>query len=472
MLRRTFIKTGSAAAVLGLSPRPGSAQRSFISRRPAIAARKLTSPAVEEKIGEITGRLKDKELAWLFENCYPNTLDTTVSTSSRDGKPDSFVITGDIDALWLRDSTAQVTPYLPLAKEDEKLRVMIRGLIHRHAYSILLDPYANAFMHDPNKVGWESDRPKYKPGIHERKWEVDSLCYAIRLSHQYWKTTGDASPFDAEWQRAMKLVVSTFQTEQLKSGPSPYRFIRQTTAMFDAPPFEGEGYPLKPCGLIRSAFRPSDDSTIFGFLIPSNMFAVVELQHLAEMARSVMRDDVFFRECLAFASEIRAAIMRYAVAHHTTFGKVFAYEVDGFGNRLFMDDANVPNLLAIPYLGFMAANDPIVANTRRFVLSDANPYFASGRVASGIGSPHTGRRSIWPIGLTMQALTSTSEQEIAKCISTIKRTHAGTGFMHESFDPDDPAKFTRKWFAWANTLFGELIVKIADERPKLLDRNY
>jgi len=346
------------------------------------------------------------------------------------------------------------------------------GLIPRHAYSILLDPYANAFMHDPNKVGWESDRPKYKPGIHERKWEVDSLCYAIRLSYQYWKTTGDVSPFDDEWRRAMKLVVSTFRTEQLQAGPSPYRFIRQTTAMFDAPPFEGEGYPLKPCGLIRSAFRPSDDSTIFGFLIPSNMFAAVELRHLAEMANSVMRDRTFATECFRFSEEIDAAIRQLAVADHATFGKVFAYEIDGYGNRLFMDDANVPSLLSIPYLGYGTLTYPIVANTRRFVLSDANPYFANGKAAAGIGSPHTGRRSIWPIGLTMQALTSNNEEEIARCISTIKRTHAGTGFMHESFDPDDPAKFTRKWFAWANTLFGELVVKIADERPKLLERSF
>lgn len=472
MDRRTFIKAGGTAALVGLTAKSGSAQIVLISKRPALADRKFVSEAVEAKIREVTGRLKDKELAWLFENCYPNTLDTTVFTSTREGKPDSFVITGDIDALWLRDSTAQVTPYLPLAKNDAKLRMMIRGLIHRQAYSILLDPYANAFMHDPNKVGWESDLPKNKPGIHERKWEVDSLCSALRLSYQYWKITGDVSPFDEEWQRAMKLIVSTFRVEQLKDGQSPYRFIRRTTQMFDAPPFDGQGYPLKPCGLIRSAFRPSDDSTVFGFLIPSNMFAVVELLHLAEMANAVMNDEAFAKECISFSQEVEAAIMKFAIAEHTTFGKVFAYEVDGFGNQLFMDDANVPNLLSIPYLGFRPANDAIVANTRRFVLSDANPYFARGKAAAGIGSPHTGRRSIWPIGLTMQALTATSDDEIAACISTIKRTHAGTGFMHESFDPDDPAKFTRKWFAWANTLFGELIVKVAAERPKLLERTY
>lgn len=463
MKRRTFIELSAVALISPLASGLGFAQGDGQpSLRPAVKDRRFFSEAVEAKIREVKSKLKDRELAWLFENCYPNTLDTTVFTGTRDGKPDTFVITGDIDALWLRDSTAQVTPYLPLAKRDDKLRLMIRGLIHRHAYSILLDPYANAFMHDPNKVGWESDLPKNRPGIHERKWEVDSLCYAIRLSYQYWKTTGDTSPFDDEWKRAMKLIVSTFRVEQLKDGPSPYRFIRRTTDMFDAPPFQGEGYPIKPCGLIRSAFRPSDDSTMFGFLVPSNMFAVVELRHLAKMFDAIVKDAKSANECRAMADEVERAIMLHAVVRHERFGQVFAYEIDGFGNRLFIDDANVPNLLSIPYLGFRPASDATIKNTRSFVLSDSNPYFAHGKAAEGIGSPHTGRRSIWPIGLIMRAMTSTNSAEIRNCLTMLKRTHAGTGFMHESFDPDDPAKFTRKWFAWANTLFGELIVKLTD----------
>lgn len=470
MNRRSFIKASAIAGVGVLAAeRSFGAFREFVSQRPPVANRKFVSSAVEQKIIDVKSRIKDPELAWLFENCYPNTLDTTVFTGTRDGKPDTFVITGDIDALWLRDSTAQVAPYLPLAKTDEKLRLMIRGLIHRHAYSIILDPYANAFLKDPNGKGWD-DLPPNKPGVHERKWEVDSLCYAIRLSYQYWKITGDTSPFDAEWAEAMLTILKTFRTEQLWMGPSPYRFIRKTTAMFDAPPFEGAGYPLKPCGLIRSAFRPSDDSTIFGFLIPSNMFAVVELRHLAEMLTKIKDLSATAAECTSLADEVEKAIYKFAVVEHEQFGKIFAYEVDGYGNRLFMDDANVPNLVSIPYLGFVRADDPIYRNTRNFALSDANPYFARGKAAEGIGSPHTGKRSIWPIGLIMRAMTSTDDAEIAKCLATIKRTHAGTGFMHESFNPDDPAKFTRKWFAWANTLFGELILKLDAGNPSLLSR--
>jgi meiotically up-regulated gene 157 (Mug157) protein len=472
MERRTFIKTVSAAGIGIVAPGGALPQsRTFISKRAHVASRKFTSQAVEQSIAEIKPRIRDEEIAWLFENCFPNTLDTTVEAGVRDGKPDSFVITGDIDALWLRDSTAQVTPYLPLARRDQKLRTMIRGLIHRQAYCILLDPYANAFLKDPNGKGWD-DEPKNKPGVHERKWEVDSLCYPIRLSYQYYKLTGDASPFDAEWQEAMRLIVKTFKIEQLKDKPSPYRFARRTTWMIDAPPFNGEGYPVRPCGLIRSAFRPSDDTTIFSFLIPSNMFAVVELRHLAEMFAGTLEQAEFAVECRVLADEVEQAIMQYAVAQHERFGKVFAYEVDGFGNRLFMDDANAPNLLSIPYTGFTDADNLVYRNTRAFALSDANPYFAKGRSAEGIGSPHTGKRSVWHIGIIMRAMTSTNDAEIANCLAMIKRTHAGTGFMHESFDPDEPAKFSRKWFAWANTLFGELILKLDAERRGLLGRVY
>ncbi|MEQ1604500.1 MAG: glycoside hydrolase family 125 protein [Pyrinomonadaceae bacterium] len=472
MERRSFIIYSAAAGLGSLASRSAFSRSSeFVSKRPPEASRRFISSAVEQKIVDVKSRIKDDELAWLFENCYPNTLDTTVFTGRRDGKPDSFVITGDIDALWLRDSTAQVTPYLPLAKTDEKLRLMIRGLIHRHAYSILLDPYANAFLKDPNGKGWD-DLPKNKPGVHERKWEVDSLCYAMRLSYQYWKTTGDTAPFDAEWQEAMRTVYRTFRTEQLKDGPSPYRFIRRTTDMFDAPPFQGEGYPVKPCGLLRSAFRPSDDSTILPFLIPSNMFAVVELRHLAEMFGTIVKDAKFAAECRSLAAEVEQAIMKHAVVNHPKFGRIFAYEVDGFGNAMFMDDANVPNLMSMPYLGFVPVSNPIYQNTRRFVLSDSNPYFTKGKAAEGVGSPHTGKRSIWPIGITMRAMTSTNNAEIANCLAMIRRTHAGTGFMHESFNPDDPAKFTRKWFAWANTLFGELIVKLDAGDPQFFSKTF
>ncbi len=473
MKRRDFISIATAgAAGMLLADKSGAmGPPEFASRRPPLNDRKFVSPAVEARISEVKAEIKDKELAWMFENCYPNTLDTTVEAGTREGKPDSFVLTGDIHALWLRDSTAQVTPYLPLVKDDKELQRLIKGLIHRQAYCILLDPYANAFLKDPNEKGWD-DLPKNKPGVHERKWEVDSLCYAIRLSYQYWKTTNDAGAFDAEWEQAMRLIVETFKVEQLKNGKSPYYFVRRTDNMIDAPPFRGTGNPVKPCGLIRSAFRPSDDSTNLPFLIPSNAFAVVELRHLAEIFSKVLKNPGFANECEALSGEIEQAINKYALAEQERFGWIYAYEVDGYGNRLFMDDANVPNLMSLPYLGFCKDNDPVYQNTRRFLLSENNPYFTKGTFAEGQGSPHTGKRSIWPIGIIMRAMTSTSETEIGRCLSMLKNTHADTGFMHESFDPDNPREFSRKWFAWANTIFGELIVKLYAENRGILGHDF
>lgn len=473
MKRRDFLTSSAIAAgsFLLTNKINISAQTNFASKRPPLKDRKFVSKAVEAKINEVKSAIKDRELAWMFENCFPNTLDTTVETGVRDGKPDSFIITGDIKALWLRDSTAQVTPYVPLVKDDKDLQNLIRGLIHRQAFSVLLEPYANSFLKDVNEKGWD-DLPPNKPGVHERKWEVDSLCYVIRLAFQYWKTTGDTTAFDEEWQRAMRLVVETFKTEQFKDGKSPYKFIRKTTVMIDAPPFNGEGHPVKPNGLIRSAFRPSDDSTVFPFLIPSNAFAVVELRHLAEIFSGALNNQSFAGECRALADEIERAIYKHAVVEHDVYGKIFAFEIDGFGSRLLIDDANAPNLLSLPYLGFVKANDRIYQNTRRFVLSLDNPYFRRGRYASAIGSPHTGKTNVWHLSTIMQALTSADENEIGNCLATLKRTHAGTGFMHESYDPDDPKKFTRSWFAWANTIFGELVLKIYDERSSLLSREF
>lgn len=473
MKRRDFISNSAIAASAFLLTDKINAYSltDFVSKRPAAADRKFVSKAVEAKIAEVKAVIKDKELAWMFENCFPNTLDTTVEIGTRDGKLDSFVITGDIHALWLRDSTAQVTPYLSLVKDDKDLQNLIKGLIHRQAYSVLLEPYANSFLKNADEKGWD-DLPKNKPGVHERKWEVDSLCYVIRLAYQYWKTTTDVSAFDDEWKDAMRLIVKTFKVEQLKAGKSPYKFIRKTDWMIDAPTFHGAGRPVKPVGLIRSAFRPSDDSTDLSFLIPSNAFAVVELRHLAEIFQTVFSDNSFSRECSDLANEVDAAIKKYAIFNVENHGEIYAYEVDGFGGRMLMDDANVPNLISLPYLGYLKANDKIYQNTRKFLLSENNPYFFKGKIAEGIASPHTGLEKIWHLGIIMRAMTSSDEREISDCLSTLKRTHAGTGFMHESFNPNDPNDFTRSWFAWANTIFGELILKIYNERKAILNKEF
>lgn len=476
--RRDFLKTGSlaVAGVSLLNRNPlGKALGSvvakdegYVSKRPPADKRKFVSEAVDEEIEKVQKGIGNRELAWIFGNCYPNTLDTTVRFGMINGRPDTFVITGDIDAMWLRDSSAQVWPYLPLVNEDKKLKELIAGVINRQTKCILLDPYANAFNYGPTGSPWDKDLTTMKPGIHERKWEVDSLCYPVRLAYGYWKETGDESPFDSNWRDAAKLIVKTFRQQQRKNGHGPYKFQRITAVQTDTVAGGGYGNPIKPVGLIVSIFRPSDDSTIFPFLVPSNYFAVLTLKRLAEMATDIMKDPKFAGECSSFADEVYEALQHYAVAGHLTFGDMYPYEVDGFGDRSFMDDANVPSLLSLPYLKCVPDDDQIYQNTREFLFSGSNPYFFNGTAGEGIGSAHTGLGKIWPISIMMRAFTSRNDNEIATCLSTLVESSAGTGFMHESFDENDAKKFTRSWFAWANTLFGELVIKLYKEKPYLL----
>ena len=441
----------------------------FTSKRPPVEQRTFISSKVEQTIKKVKAQITDKELAWIFENCYPNTLDTTVDFEMIDGKPDTFIITGDIDAMWLRDSTAQVWPYMPLIQKDDKLKSMILGLVNRQVKCILLDPYANAFYKDLKKEShWKDDRPTPQPGVHERKWEIDSLCYVVRLSHQYYELTQDATVFDADWDKAMRLIVKTFKAEQRKDGTSPYTFRRRTTAMIGAPVFNGTGRPIQPTGLICSMFRPSDDATLYPYLIPSNIFAVLSLDQLSDIYSKVLKDSSFANECKELAQEVDQAIKKYAVAEHQDFGEIYAYEVDGFGNKVFMDDANVPSLMSLAYLGAHKPTDQVYVNTRKFLLSKSNPYFLRGKSAQGQASPHTGKEKIWPMGIILRAMTSIDKEEITHCLKMLKATHADTGFMHEAFHKDNPADFNRSWFAWANTLFGELIIKISKENPEIL----
>lgn len=471
MNRRKFIQNSSlaGAGLIAASKFSFASALSFPVVRKPLANRHFTSVAVENAIKEFGSKVKNQEIAWLFENCFPNTLDTTVYHSLKNGRPDTYVITGDIDAMWLRDSSAQVWPYLEFVKEDDKLKQLIAGVINHQATCILKDPYANAFYNDPDKKSeWESDHTDMKPGVHERKWEIDSLCYTIRLAYNYWKKTGDTAPFDSNWENAVKSIYKVFIDQQRKNGLGSYKFQRTTQFATDTLPMNGYGYPVNPVGLICSAFRPSDDATVYSFLIPSNFFAVTSLRQAAEMFSTISKDAENASKFIALAREVENALKLHAVVTHKDFGKIYAYEVNGFGSVNLMDDANIPSLLSMPYLGTMKETDPIYINTRKYVLSGSNPFFFKGKAGEGIGGPHVGQDMIWPMGITMRGLTSTDEKEIKYCIDLLRTTHAGTGFMHESFHKDDPAKFSRSWFAWANTIFGEFLWKTYKEKPHLL----
>lgn len=435
----------------------------FVTNRPAEKERLFRSDAIEKKIKEVKAMLKDNPyLAWMFENCFPNTLDTTVHFNGND---DTFVYTGDIHAMWLRDSGAQVWPYVQFANDDAHLKQMIRGVVLRQFRCINIDPYANAFNIDDTKESeWKKDLTDMNNNLHERKYEIDSLCYPLRLAYHYWMVTGDDSIFGEEWLKAIANVLKTFHEQQRKNGEvGPYHFQRLTERQLDTVCCDGMGNPVKPVGLICSFFRPSDDACTYLYLVPSNFMAVSSLRKSAEILTKVNHNVDLAKQCNSLADEVENALKQYAVVDHPYYGKIYAFEVDGFGNKLCMDDANVPSLLAMPYLGDVSVDDPIYQNTRRFVWSKDNPYFFSGKAGEGIGGPHIGYDMVWPMSIMMKAFTSKDDAEIKWCIETLQRTDAGTGFMHESFNKDNADKFTRPWFAWQNTLFGELILKLIDD---------
>lgn len=398
-------------------------------------------------------------LAGLAKQCFLNTIETTVTTLE-DGS--IFVITGDIPAMWLRDSAAQVRPYVRFANEDEELQKILESVIEKQAQFVCMDSYANAFNASANGAGHKDDT-LLNDHVWERKYEVDSLCAPLYLAWTYWKTTGKNSIFTDTLHEMISNVVNVFTLEQDHSR-SEYYFRRYNCPEMDTLPCNGKGRPVKITGMTWSGFRPSDDSCTYGYLIPANMMAVKALQYAAELCRAGWQDEKTAAECETLAAEIRAGIEKYGVTEHPGYGRIYAFETDGFGNYNLMDDANSPSLLAMPYLGYCEKGDALYQSTRRFILSEDNPYYKVGTVAKGVGSPHTPNGYVWHIGIVMQALTSMDRTEIMECLKMLSETHAGTYYMHEAFNPNDPEEFTRPWFAWANTLFAELLVNLMEEK--------
>ncbi len=420
--------------------------------------------AVYQTIHDIQQRLAHNQpLAAMFARCYVNTLETTV-TLLEDGT--TFVLTGDIPAMWLRDSSAQVNPYIDLAKQDPDLQRLLRGLVERQARYLLLDPYANAFNCEASGQGHTEDRPTHSAWVWERKFELDSLCYPVRLCYTYWQATDDDSVFTTTVHQMLRKIVAVMRSEQQHDQYSPYSFERPDPLLpSDTLPFGGKGTRTNYTGMVWSGFRPSDDACRFGFLIPANMFAVVALGYIRDIARTIYHDDDLAQGAAALKEEIDFGIQTYGIVHHPHYGRIYAYETDGYGNYTLMDDANVPSLLSIPYLSYRPSTDLIYQNTRRFILSRDNPYYFEGTYAHGIGSPHTASGYIWPIALIMRGLTTDDVQEQGEIITMLSATTADTGYMHESFHPDDPQRYTRSWFAWANSLFAELMRKYVSLCP-------
>ena len=482
------------------------------NRRPAPFKRRFASTAVDNQIEKVVNDLISKNqstLACIFANCLPNTLDTTVLQYSTKPNGTTFIITGDINAMWLRDSMNQVLPYMDFLSSDSQLKLMIEGLILKQTELVLADPYANA--HNIPDIAGPSpnvnDQTTYPgfgpsrsdamvPGIFERKYELDSLCAFLKLSNEYYTVTKNLKLFQsAQWVQAVELVLKVMKDMQsstaasfVQDGGPTYQFQRQAFAPTDTL-LHGVGHPAASTGMVKSAFRPSDDATTLPFLIPANAMAVVELRKTATIIQALMHScdgkgssdcdgisssSITFSkkmlnglsdEMMLMAKTIDAGIQKFGIGVHPLTGmKQYAYEADGFGNMYYADDANVPSLLSLPYLGYVDATDSIYINTRNFVLSPNNPWYFSGKAGAGIGGPHVGINSIWPMSIIMQALTSSDSEEITNCVELLIDSTANTGLMHESFSKDNVGDYTRPWFAWANSLFGELVLKVYNSK--------
>ena len=399
------------------------------------------------------------KLAEMYRQCFKSTWDTTLQ---RDNGT-VFLITGDIPAMWLRDSSAQVYHYLPFARAYKEVEDAVEGLIRRQMQYITLDPYANAFNREPNGNKYERDdtswTPEQEAWTWERKYEIDSLCYPIRLAHAFWRAAGNTAWRNDTFISAARNILEVWGREQRHFEGSPYYFNRTHCPPSDTLPCGGHGSPVGYTGMTWSGFRPSDDACRYGYLIPSNFFALRALTLLTELLSDMGGQDDLIQKAQALSHDIREGLNAFSVVEHPQYGPIYAYEVDGLGHANLMDDANVPSLLSLPYLGCLPASDPVYQNTRRFLLSPDNPYYYSGAAARGIGSPHTPAGYVWPISLCIQGLTTDDPDEIRGLIHTLETTDAGTGLMHEGVDVNDPARFTRPWFAWANSIFSEFVEK-------------
>ncbi|KAJ5611090.1 hypothetical protein N7510_007809 [Penicillium lagena] len=467
-------------------------------QRPAEQCRTFTSAAVEKVIEDITSRLVDKDLAQIFRNAYPNTLDTTIKwhvpngthshLARRDGAvwtgAQTFIVTGDINAEWLRDSTNQLINYQTLATKDKSLFTLIHGAINTQAEFVIQSPYCEAFQPPsvsglPPYKNTEQDtvHPTYDPSfVYECKYELDSLAHFLKLGNTFYEATGTTDFLSDRWFLALQTVLNVIDAESQPTFNADgqyvenvYTFQRETTIGTETLNLGGIGNPIaRNTGLIRSAYRPSDDATIFPYFIPPNAMMSVELQKTAKLLKAAGGHDQLAEELDTRGKKLAEAVKEHGIVNHKTYGDVYAYEVDGYGGRNMMDDANVPSLLSLPYLGFLDQNDKVYQNTRKMVTSQAgNPYYLTGSAFHGIGGPHIGLQNAWPMSLLIQAQTSDDDQEIMDCINLVKQSSL-TGLIHESINVTNINDYTRSWFSWANSVYAQTILKVAEERPHLI----
>ncbi|TID20496.1 Meiotically up-regulated protein [Venturia nashicola] len=463
-------------------------------QRPVAACRTWNNMDLETELTRVKGLITDTDLSRLFENAWPNTLDTAVKWhgTGTSGEELTFLITGDINAMWLRDSANQMQSYISLLKsspDSKSLASLWRGVINTQARYISVSPYCNSFQPpveskiSPSSSG-SKDKvfPNYDPNfVFECKYELDSLAAFLQVSAEYYEKTQDIDFFQKyKWVEAVKAIMKVAKDMQtptyaVNGAPiaSPYTFERSTTQASETLTNNGGGNPIQNgTGLIRSAFRPSDDSTIYQLFIPANMQFASYLSRASEIMGKLPGQTDLATQMQALAKQVQNAISQHGIIQHPVFGRIYAFEVDGFGSSNIMDDANIPSLLSAPLLGYLQRNDQVYQNTRNMILSSQNPYFMRGPLLNAVGSPHTPLGNSWPMASIVRILTSDNLGEIRGELSALVGSTASRGLIHESVSAFKPEAFTRPWFSWANGLFGQMIVDLAQRKPEVLKQSF
>jgi meiotically up-regulated gene 157 (Mug157) protein len=424
-------------------------------------------PAITATLREAADRVRatsGERIGDMVEAALLRTLTSTV-TLGDDGT--AFVITGDIPAMWMRDSTTQLTPYLRFLGSCPPLADLVAAVVRRQLACLDHDPYANAFNNGPTGAHYDPDDVCDDPHVWEQKYEIDSLAYPVTLAHTLWRTTGRTDVLDERAHRVLRTTVRQLQTEQ-DHDSSAYRFQRETDIPTETLARDGRGTAVGRTGMTWSRFRPSDDACTYGYNVPANLFAAQALLAIGDLAVEVLDDPVLADDAWGLSRDLVAGVETFGVVDWPSGGvpsgggRIYADEVDGLGGVLRMDDANTPSLLSLPLVAPDVVDEDVWRATRAFVLSPANPYYFKGTAASGVGSPHTKPGRVWPIALAVEALTGTPEDRV-RILDLLARTDGGTGRMHEAFDASDPTAFSRPWFSWADSMFCELALVVADE---------
>jgi uncharacterized protein len=369
------------------------------------------------------------------------------------------VISGDIPAMWLRDAAAQVAPLLAVSAEVPGAADLVRGVLHTQVEQVLIDPRANAFNAGPTGFRIRRDVEHQSAWVFERKYALDSLCAPLTLAWRLYRWTGSTQHLDARFREAAEAILAVWREGQDHDRAS-YVLRRRLARREDSLSHGGHGAPLGHTGMTWSGFRPSDDACVYGYHVPANALAAVSLARLAALLEAVGERSLA-AEARALSDEIRHGIETHAIVETPDMGRIYAYEVDGLGHAVLLDDANIPSSLSLPYLGYSAEGDPVYRATRAWALSRHNPCWSRGQAVRGVGSSHTRRGWVWPMAIIMEGLTTQDDDERETALRRVEATAGRDGSLHESVHPADPSRFTRRWFSWADMLYVELVLRTA-----------